>query len=126
VAGFDLPIKKIMFTLMLIKGPNTAGWTRDMGNFLDGLGPVDNIPDLWTQFLDEFRKQFQDTQKEDHARAQMEELQMKFLEIDTYITKFEELARQAGYTAGSPETMHTFIKGLTLLVIEEVLKPPLV
>jgi hypothetical protein len=47
VVGFDLPIKKIAFTLMLIKGEDTTGWTRDMGDFLDGLGPVDNIPDLW-------------------------------------------------------------------------------
>jgi hypothetical protein len=42
VAGFDSPIKKIVFTLTLIKGPDTAGWTRDMGNFLDGLTPTDN------------------------------------------------------------------------------------
>jgi hypothetical protein len=38
VAGFNSPIKKIMFTLTLIKGEDTTGWTRDMGNFLDGLG----------------------------------------------------------------------------------------
>jgi hypothetical protein len=56
----------------------------------------------------------------------MEELRMKFPEIDAYIAKFKELARQAGYTAGSPETMHTFIKGLMPLVMEEVLKLPLV
>jgi ATP sulfurylase len=49
---------------------------------------------------------------------------MQFLEIDTYITKFKELARQAGYTAGNPETLHTFIKELTQLVMEDVLKPP--
>jgi hypothetical protein len=48
---------------------------------------------------------------------------MKFLEINTYIVKFEELARQAGYTIGNPEIVHTFIKGLTQLVMEEVFKP---
>jgi hypothetical protein len=126
IAGFDLPIKKITFTLMLIKGPDTAGWTRDMGDFLDGLMPADHIPDLWMQFLEEFRQQFQDMQKEDCARAQMEELRMKFPKIDAYIAKFKELARQAGYTAGSPKTMHMFIKGLMPSVMEEVLKPPLV
>jgi hypothetical protein len=126
VAGFDLPIKKIAFTLTLIKGPDTAGWTCDMGDFLDGLGSADNIPDLWTQFLEEFRQQFQDMQKEDHAWAQMEGLRMRFLDIDAYIAKFEELARQVGYMAGSAKTMHTFIKGLTPSVMEEVLKPPLV
>jgi hypothetical protein len=123
VAGFDSPIKKIVFTLMLIKGPDTARWTWDMGNFLDGLGPTDNIPVLWTQFLEEFRQQFQDTQKEDRAHAQLEGLRMCFPEIDSYIAKFEELARQAGYTTGNSKTMHTFIKELTLSVIEDVLKP---
>jgi hypothetical protein len=56
----------------------------------------------------------------------MEELRMRFPDIDTYITKFEELARCAGYTVGNTETMHMFIKGLMLSVMEEVLKPPLV
>jgi hypothetical protein len=55
---------------------------------------------------------------------QLEGLRMHFPEIDTYIAKFEELARQAGYTTGNSETMHTFIKGLIPLVMEDVLKPP--
>jgi hypothetical protein len=124
VAGFDSPIKKIAFTLMLIKGEDTAGWTRDMGDFLDGLTPADNIPDLWTQFLAEFRQQFQDTQRGDQARAQLEGLRMHFPDINQYIAKFEELARQAGYMAGNPETMHTFVKGLMPSVMEGILKPP--
>jgi hypothetical protein len=123
MAGFDSPIKKIAFTLMLIKGEDTVGWTRDMGDFLDGLTPTDNIPDLWMQFLLEFGQQFQDTQRGDQAHAQLEGLQMHFPDIDQYIAKFEELARQVGYTAGNPKTMHTFIKGLTPSVMEDVLKP---
>jgi hypothetical protein len=49
---------------------------------------------------------------------------MKFPEINTYIAKFKELAWQAGYTVGNSETMHTFVKGLTPSVMEDVLKPP--
>jgi hypothetical protein len=49
---------------------------------------------------------------------------MRFPEVDMYIAKFKELARQAGYTMGNPETMHTFIKGLMPMVMEDVLKPP--
>jgi hypothetical protein len=49
---------------------------------------------------------------------------MQFPEINAYIAKFEELARQVRYTAGNPETMHTFIKGLTSMVMEDILKPP--
>jgi hypothetical protein len=56
--------------------------------------------------------------------VQLEGLRMHFPEIDSYIAKFKELARQAGYIAGNSETMHTFIKGLTLSVIEDILKPP--
>jgi hypothetical protein len=123
VAGFDLPIKKIVFTLMLIKEEDMARWTRDMGDFLDRLTPADNILDLWTQFLAEFGQQFQDTQREDQACVQLEGLRMHFLDINQYIAKFEELARQVGYTAGNPETMHTFIKGLMPSVMEDVLKP---
>jgi hypothetical protein len=124
MAGFNLLIKKIAFMLTLIKGPDTAGWTHDMGDFLDTLGPADNIPDLWMQFLLEFGQQFQDTQKEDQACVQLEGLQMRFPEVNTYIMKFEELARQARYTVGNPETMHTFIKGLTPTIMEDILKPP--
>jgi hypothetical protein len=91
VAGFDLPMKKIAFMLTLIKGADTTGWTCNMGTFLDGLDPGDNIPELWTQFLVEFGQQFQDMQKEDQARVQLEGLHMKFPEINTYIAKFEEL-----------------------------------
>jgi hypothetical protein len=54
---------------------------------------------------------------------QLEGLRMHFPDIDKYITKFEELARQAGYTAGNSETMHMFIKGLMPSVMEDVLKP---
>jgi hypothetical protein len=85
---------------------------------------MDNIPDLWTQFLEEFRQQFQNTQKEDRAHTQLEGLRMCFPEIDSYIAKFKELARQAGYTVGNSETMHMFIKGLMPSVMEDVLKPP--
>jgi hypothetical protein len=49
---------------------------------------------------------------------------MKFPEIDIYIAKFEELARQAGYTMGNPKMVHTFIKGLMQSIMEEVFKPP--
>jgi hypothetical protein len=95
-----------------------------MGTFLDGLDLEDNIPELWTQFLVKFGQQFQDTQKEDQARAQLEGLHMKFPEINMYIAKFKELAWQAGYMMGNPETVHTFVKGLMQSVMEEVFKPP--
>jgi Retrotransposon gag protein len=125
VAGFDSPMKKIAFTLTLIKGPDVTGWIHDIGDMLDHLDPdTDNVPALWQQFLYEFEVQFQDTQKEEWARDKLENLRMKFPHIDQYITEFEELARQAGYTTGNPETTHIFIKGLMQSVMEDVFKAP--
>jgi hypothetical protein len=46
--------------------------------------------------------------------VQLEGLHMKFPEIDTYIAKFKELARQVGYTMGNPEMVCTFVKGRSL------------
>ena len=37
VAGFNSPIKKVAFTLTLIKGDKVAGWVRDRGIWIDGL-----------------------------------------------------------------------------------------
>ena len=68
VARFNSPIKWMAFTLTLIKGPDIAGWTRNMGEVLDALDPlIDNIPAVWDQFLYEFSAQFQDSQKEGRA-----------------------------------------------------------
>ena len=75
VAGFNSPIKRMAFTLTLIKGPEVAGWNRNMGEVLDALGPlVDNIPAVWDQFLYKFSAQFQDSQKEGRARQKLENL----------------------------------------------------
>jgi len=125
VTGFNSPIKKIAFMLSHIQGSETNAWKRDMGNMLDGLNPaVDNIPLLWEQFLQEFRVQFQDTQRGNRARTQIESHRMKFPKIDQYISSFEELARTAGYTQGDEATTHYFVKGLSPSVMIDTMKPP--
>jgi Retrotransposon gag protein len=125
MVGFDSPMKKIVFTLTLIKGPDIAGWICDIGDMLDHLDPdTDNVPALWQQFLYEFEVQFQNMQKEEQAQDKLGNLKMKFPHINQYITEFEELARQAGYTTGNLETAHIFIKILTQLVMEDVFKAP--
>ena len=125
VAGFNSPMKKVSLTLTVIKGPEVAGWVRDMGRWIDQLDPViNNVPLVWEQFLHKFAQQFQDSQCEDRARIKIENLHTKFPDINEYISQFEEMARQAGYTQGSPETTQLFLKGLTKSVLEDVLKPP--
>jgi len=126
VAGYNSPIKKVAFTLTLIHGPQIAGWKCDVGNFLDTLDPVhDNIPDVWNQFLHKFAEQYQDSQKENQARAQLENCRMKFLEIDDYISRFEELCCNASYTQGNNEVFHLFVKGLPTDIMEAMFVSPI-
>jgi len=125
VAGYNSPIKKVALTLTLMKGPQVAGWTHDMGTWLDTLDPVlDNIPDIWDQFLFEFSQQYQDSQRENRARGEIEHCTMKFPEIDDYIARFEDLARIAGYDANSGTVFQLFTKGLPDDILKEVLTSP--
>jgi len=96
-----------------------------MGEVLDALDPlVDNIPAVWDQFLYEFSAQFQDSQKEGRAWQKLENLQMKFPDIDRYISQFEELACQANYAQGNNETIEFFIRGLSRPILEDIMKAP--
>jgi Retrotransposon gag protein len=119
-------IQRLALTLTLIKGPIVAAWTKDMGAFFDTLTLIDDVPDLWDQFLDEFTCQFQDSQKAERAHVKLQSLRMTWPNVDQYIADFEKLAREANYTIGNSETIQFFIAGLPRTVAEDVLKPPLV
>jgi hypothetical protein len=93
VAGYDSPIKKVSFTLTLIKGPEVADWVKDMGHWLDQLNlATQNVPYVWILFLHEFAKRFQDTMRVQTTRKEISKLKMKFPDADGYISKFEQLA----------------------------------
>jgi len=91
VAGMGSYIQQVAFTLTLIQGPLVAEWTRTMGEWIDALQPVDNIPAVWEQFLTEFATQYQDTQRQQRARAELKALRLKWPEIDQYANNFERL-----------------------------------
>ena len=87
---------------MLIKGDDVRSWVEDMGGILDRLNPlIDNIPEVWEQFCDEFRDQFLDTSEQETAWTDLQKLRMEPGKIDQYISKFEELARCKEPTDGS-------------------------
>ena len=93
VAGYNSPIKKVAFTLTLIKGDQVAGWVRDMGTWVDGLNHIhNNFPIVWTQFLNEFEAQFQDLNKQQHGRMALEKCKMQWPNITQYISDFERYA----------------------------------
>ena len=127
VAGFDSPIRKVCYALTHIKGPKVEGWVRDMWIWIDGLiqdYANNNIPAVWDGFITEFTQQFSDSQKEQRARIKLKEHCFKYPEIDSFISKFEDLARLAGYTQGSPEATELFLEGLPVDILKEVMQSP--
>jgi hypothetical protein len=49
---------------------------------------------------------------------------MKGDDVDAYIAGFEQLARRAGYTTGSPETERLFLQGLPREILQDVKRAP--
>jgi len=125
VPGFTSPMKKIALVLTLMQGDKVADWANDIGQALDELNPAtDNIPALWTTFLEEFQEQYLDMQAVDQARTELESLTMKMPYIDEYISKFEDLCRKSNYMTGNSEVTYMFLKGLPKSLLEDVLKAP--
>ena len=84
---------------------------------------IDDIKDVWDQFLDAFAEQFQDSQKGEHARTGLESIKMTLPLIDQYIQDFEQLAAEAGYTLGDAPTNQYFVRGLVPSVGRDIFKP---
>jgi hypothetical protein len=125
VPGYNSPIKKVAFMLMLMERPEVAGWVHYWGENIDALDPIaDNYPVVLEQFFDTFNKQFMDTQRATRARADLKRLTLKFPEIDDYIAKFEDLARLADYH-GDNELFDLFLQGLPGNILSELLTAPI-
>ena len=125
VPGYNLPYKKVAFTLTLVKGEETAQWVQNMGNWLDTINPIaDNVEDLWLQFLEAYAYQFQDSQAAQRARNDLKSCRMTNNNYNEYVSKFEALADKANYTRGSAEMYNMFLKGLPMGILYDVLKPP--
>jgi hypothetical protein len=87
-------LRKIAFTLTLIKGPLVANWVQTMGEWFDTLQPHNDMHGTWQTFLDNFRREYQDTQSEERARIAIENLKMKWPLVDPYKTSSTPPSRQ--------------------------------
>jgi hypothetical protein len=50
---------------------------------------------------------------------------MHFPDVNQYISDFEDLVHQAGYTVSNEETIGFFLNGLSPSILDEVVKTPL-
>ena len=77
---------------------------------------------LWDQFLAQFRAEYADTQRGDQARETIDNIKMKGIAIDQYISDFIRLAEDAQYDLGATGTWRFFLRGLPEDVGIEVIK----
>jgi hypothetical protein len=118
-------ICKVSIALTLFQGQQTAAWVRDMGRWIDSLDPVNNdIQEVWDTFVQEFNNHFSDLQLQQRARLELDRCKMHLPNIDQYISDFEDLVRQAGYTIGNKETIGFFMNRLTSSVLDKVIRSP--
>ena len=111
--------------LTYIQGPDMAVWKRESGAWLDLLDPIlDNIEDVFTQWLGKFRCQYTNSQGQQQAHQKLNAHKMSFPHVDPYASKFEDLCRLAGYMVGNEETISMFIDGLDPRILGEVLHAP--
>jgi hypothetical protein len=92
IPGLTSPIRKVSMALTLFQGQQVAAWVRDMGSWIDSLDLVnDNIQEVWDTFVQEFNDHFSDSQLQQRARLELNKCKMCFLDIDQYISDFEDL-----------------------------------
>ena len=99
VPTFNSYLTKIALALTLIQGPLVQEWTRTIGDWLNDRDPLrEDKRKTWDQFTHQFMVSFTDTQKDQRARNQLENLRMKWPEINQYTMDFEKLSREASYS----------------------------
>ena len=89
-----------MLFLTFIKGPDIQEWASSQVGWLGSrimAGAGRNEEHLYNTVMDSFNTAFTDTMSLQKAKAEFRTLKMERGELDTYITKFERLARMANY-----------------------------
>ena len=86
VLEFNSWIWKVVIACTYIQGPLVDKWVDRVVDWLSWLDPlIDDIEDVWDQFLDAFAEQFQDSQKGECTRTGLENIKMSWPLIDQYI-----------------------------------------
>ena len=94
------PFSRVMLFLTFIKGPNVQEWAGLQVSWLGSqliAGASRREEHLYNMVMDSFNTAFTDTMSLQKAKAEFQSLKMERGELDTYISKFERLARMAGY-----------------------------
>ena len=112
---------RVCLALSFITGDQTRNWKTRMLAWIQDPNTDDNAV-TGLAFIDMFKEEYADNQKGDRARQRIENLRMKGINVDQYISDFLQLATDANYDMAAEGTRVLFIRGLPLYVTEEVVK----
>jgi hypothetical protein len=121
------PYLRTMYALSLIKGPLVDDWVHDQveetrAKVNRAINPVGRDEDvLWTDFEAAFTTAFTDTAKAQNAHSALGQLKMRGNDLDTYISTFRHLAKDAGCSITDVAVQHMFLRGLDQGLLSAVL-----
>ena len=107
---------RAMLFLTYIKGPNVQEWVGSQVGWLGRrlmTGGRKTDEHLYDSVLDSFNMAFTDTMSLQKAKAEFQTIKMEGGDLDTYIARFERLARIAGYNLQDQLVLDKFGSGLT-------------
>jgi hypothetical protein len=106
-----------MLFLTYMQGPHVNEWVLQQHRWLvnevthGGVHPNDQT--LWNTIERAFKRNFADTLEQENAQATLKKgIKMIGEDLDSYIAKFELLARQARYHVDNVQTLDIFTQGL--------------
>jgi Retrotransposon gag protein/Zinc knuckle len=121
------PYNRIMMMLSYMKGPKIDDWVWEKATLLETavLNGTANPNDehVWNMFIEEFTDAFTDTTRREQATLDLINIQMKGEDLDTYISTFHHLCKQAGWELDAQGTILMFRRGLkrplTMAIVEQ-------
>jgi len=113
--AFKIPYKQVALCISYIYGKKVKDWADDQQEAMDrklthGYTQLDE--ELWEDFAKSFQDTFMDIAAGVKAENELQNLHMKDSDIDTYITTFKKLLKEAGYTKNEQGTLKMFKSGL--------------
>jgi hypothetical protein len=106
-----LPFTRAMLFLSFIKGPAVHEWNMLQVNWLMTRARTGALPTeefLYDTIEAVFRSAFTDTMSVQRVKAEFHLISMEHGDLDGYISKFEQLARQASYDLNSSLVLDRF------------------
>ncbi|KAH9030849.1 hypothetical protein EDB83DRAFT_2525871 [Lactarius deliciosus] len=108
------PYIKAMMFLTYIQGPLVDEWTSETQKWIE-TRPDRSDPWVWSAVELAFKRQFRDNMEQERARLELDKgFKMTGGDIDSYVTAFEKLVRQADYRLDDPLVLDKFTRGVPL------------